>query len=159
MIYKKVFELIKIKNLTISFAESVTGGLLASKITDFPSSSSVFEFGFVVYSINAKKKILSISDGFFKKYSVYSKECVVEMNNKLKLLTGSHICVSVSGVGGPTIGEDNLGTDIKIGTIYYDILYKNKHFTFKKLLTGSRNDIRKNTVNNIYKSIYKIINE
>ena len=157
MIFKKVFNLLKKKKITISFAESITGGLLSSVITKFPASSSIFEFGFVVYSINAKKQILSISDEFFKKYSVYSKECVIEMNNKLLLKTKSNVCVSVSGIAGPSVGEDNLGTDLKIGNVYYDIFYNNKHYTFQKLFKGSRGSIRKKTVKSIYKSIYLLV--
>ncbi len=142
------------EKISISFAESITGGLLPAYVTNFPGSSNILSESYVVYSNESKKKVLGVSEKILEKHSVYSKECVKNMTEGLKKLTNSDICISTSGVAGPSSGSKKN----PVGTVYYDILYKNKHYCQKVFIKGSRREIREKTVNIIFKNLGEIIN-
>ena len=128
-----VKELIK-KGITISFAESITGGLLASTVTDFSGSSIILSESYVVYSNQAKQKILGLLKSFFDNHSVYSTACVQEMTTKLREKTSTDVCIASSGVAGPEGGSK----ENPVGTVYYDIFYNKKHYPNKIQIHGTR---------------------
>ena len=116
----KNFELVKIlieRNMTISFAESITGGLLAKYITDCPGSSKILKVSYITYSNEIKIKILHVDNETIKKYGVVSKEVANEMAKGLKDLTNSYINVSTTGNAGPTVCDDK-----PVGLVYYCII-------------------------------------
>lgn len=123
----KNFELVKIlkdKRLTISFAESITGGLLSKLITDCPGSSEILKESYITYSNEVKSKILNVHSETIDKYGVVSKEVAIEMVHGLKNITDSNINVSVTGNAGPTVCDDK-----PVGKVYYSILIEDKIFT------------------------------
>lgn len=89
MIENKLVEKLKEKKFKISFAESCTGGLLASSIINVSGSSSVIEESYITYSENAKMKLLDVKNETLNKYTVYSKEVALEMAKGLKNRTNS----------------------------------------------------------------------
>ena len=93
------------KKLKISFVESCTGGLLASKITSISGASKIFDLGLVTYSNQAKIKILKINKNIIKKYGAVSHECCLAMVNNLSKISKANINVSVTGVAGPKGGN------------------------------------------------------
>jgi nicotinamide-nucleotide amidase len=116
-----VKKLIK-KKLKISFAESCTGGLLASSITSISGSSKIFNLGLVTYSNQAKIKFLKVNKNIIKKYGAVSHECCLAMVNNLSKLSKANINVSVTGIAGP-----NGGTKQKpVGLVYIGIKRGNK---------------------------------
>ena len=142
-----------IKNqLKITFAESITGGLLASEIISIPNASKVIEESFIVYSDEAKQKILGCKKSTIKKYSVYSFGVVREMLTGLKRLSKADILVSVSGIAGP-----NNETNKNIGEVYFAIFFKGRTYETKLNLFGSRSEIRIACVNEIFIEIIKLI--
>ena len=78
---KKLHKKLIDKKLTISVAESCTGGLLASNLTKLANSSKYFQMGLITYSNEAKTKILKVDRNIIKKYGAVSKECCEEMVN------------------------------------------------------------------------------
>ncbi|MCY4524610.1 MAG: CinA family nicotinamide mononucleotide deamidase-related protein [Halobacteriovoraceae bacterium] len=99
------------KKLSIVLAESCTGGLLASRLTDIPGSSSVFKGGVVAYSNACKQNILGVSEKTIRRYGVYSKETAVEMAKGARKILKGDIALSLSGVIGPQDdGETPVGT-------------------------------------------------
>ncbi len=92
--------------LQISCAESCTGGLISSRLTDIPGSSAYIKANFVTYSNEAKHKILNVSQDTIKNYGAVSKECAFEMAQGLFKLTGSDIVICTTGVAGPTGSEE-----------------------------------------------------
>lgn len=126
------------QNLTISFAESCTGGLLASTIVNVSGSSNVFNESFVTYSNDAKKKYLSVSDKVLEEFGAVSNECSYEMAEGLHKQTGADICVSVTGIAGPTGGTE----DKPVGLVYFGVYYNGEVKTHRQIFNGNRTVIR-----------------
>ena len=102
MLTKKniIKKLIK-KKITISIAESCTGGRLASEFTSVKDSSKIFEFGLVSYSNKSKVNILKIPKNILKKYGSVSKEvCLIMLQNQAKL-GRADISIAITGIAGP----------------------------------------------------------
>lgn len=99
---ERLVELLKKLNLTITFAESLTGGLCASKIVDISGASSVFKGSFVTYSNIAKEKLIGVNDKTIEKYGVVSKEVALEMALGAKRVMESDAAISFTGVAGPS---------------------------------------------------------
>ena len=137
-----VKKLIK-KKLKISFAESCTGGLLASSITSISGSSKIFNLGLVTYSNQAKIKFLKVNKNIIKRYGAVSYECCSAMVNNLSKISKANINVSITGIAGP-----KGGTKLKpIGLVYIGIKKGNKIQIFKHLFKNKkRSSIQKSTV-------------
>lgn len=120
-------EILTERNLTISTAESCTGGELAKMITSVSGSSKYFHGGIVPYATEKKIKILNVSKETVDQFTVVSEEVAQEMAKGCQELFETHISLSTTGVAGPGKGED--GKDI--GTVYYTIRINDKAETFK----------------------------
>ena len=108
--------------LKISTAESCTGGLLSSRLTDVSGSSAYVKMNFVTYSNDAKQKILGVSEETLKHYGAVSAQCAYEMAQGLLRLTGSDIVLCTTGIAGPT-GDENK----PIGLVYIACGYNDKN--------------------------------
>lgn len=133
-----IIALLKEKNLTLTTAESCTGGLLAARLTNVSGVSEVFKQGFVTYSNRAKRKLLDVKKNTLKIFGAVSEKTAKEMAKNGAFITGSDVCVSITGLAGP-----NGGTQEKpVGLVYIACCYNNtitvKEFHFK----GERNKIR-----------------
>ena len=144
-----------IKNkITISVAESCTGGLLSSKLTTLSGSSKYFKMGLITYSNNAKINILNVNKKVIDKYGAVSQECCRAMVENLSKLSKSKINVSITGVAGP-----KGGTKYKpIGLVFIGIKKGNKFFIIKNLFgKKKRSIIQNNTVEKCINLLTKII--
>ena len=108
------------KNITISAAESCTGGAFAKALTDVPGISKVFERSLVTYNWKAKQEELGVSLETLEKYTAESEEVAREMVDGLKEKTGSDFCIAITGVAGP----DDMDEDHPAGLAYIGIHYK-----------------------------------
>ncbi|MBL61441.1 MAG: damage-inducible protein CinA [Candidatus Pelagibacter sp.] len=135
--------------ISISVAESCTGGLLASEITSVSGCSKIFNSGFVTYSNTAKVKFLRVKKKTLKKNGAVSPETCKEMVENLYKLSKSKLCISTTGIAGPSGGTSTK----PIGLVYVGIKFKKKtkifKFNFSKKL--KRKMIQINTVNKIFK--------
>jgi nicotinamide-nucleotide amidase len=131
------------KRLKISFAESCTGGLLASEITSVSGASKVFGLGLVTYSNQAKISVLKVNKNIIKKYGAVSPECCEAMVKNLAKISKAQINVSITGIAGP-----NGGTKTKpVGLVYIGIKNKNKILITKNIFKQkSRKAIQNSTV-------------
>ncbi|MBO9693649.1 CinA family nicotinamide mononucleotide deamidase-related protein [Chryseobacterium sp.] len=120
-------EMLTERNLTISTAESCTGGELAKMITSVSGSSKYFLGGMVAYATEKKIKILNVSRETVDQFTVVSEQVAREMAKGCQELFQTHISLSTTGVAGPGKGED--GKDI--GTVYYTIRIKDHELTSK----------------------------
>ena len=154
MSLKKLHKKLIDKKLTISVAESCTGGLLASHLTKLANSSKYFEMGLITYSNEAKTKILKVDRNIIKKYGAVSKECCEEMVKNLSKISKSKINVSITGIAGPGGGTK----DKPVGLVYIGIK-TGKYLLILENKFGSRNrsSIQKNTVREVLNKITKII--
>ena len=124
------------KNITISVAESCTGGLLSSKLTRLSGSSRYFQMGLVTYSNKAKIKILRVNKKIIDKYGSVSPECCRSMVQNLSKLSRSKINVSITGIAGP-----NGGTESKPVGLVYIGLKKGRKIVIKKNLFKNKKRI------------------
>jgi PncC family amidohydrolase len=92
------------KHLTIATAESCTGGLLSSKLTDVSGSSDYIKLNFVTYANEAKNEILGVSWDILNTYGAVSEQCAQEMANGLQARTNCDIALCTTGIAGPTGG-------------------------------------------------------
>ena len=130
---KKIFLLLKKKNLKISVAESCTGGMLSSAFTSISGSSKIFTMGMVTYSNQAKIDILKISKKIIKNYGAVSVQCCLAMVNNLSKISKSNICISITGIAGPKGGTKQK----PVGLVYIGIK-KNKIIKINKYLIKNR---------------------
>jgi nicotinamide-nucleotide amidase len=153
MIKNLVKKLIK-KKLKISFAESCTGGMLASSITSINGASKVFNLGLVTYSNEAKVKILRVNKSIIKNYGAVSAECCKSMVVNLAKISKADINVSVTGIAGPNGGTKNK----PVGLVFIGVKKSNKIVIFKNLFKSkSRKVIQKATVKKTLKIINSLI--
>lgn len=103
---EKISKILLREALQISSAESCTGGLISSRLTDISGSSAYIKANFVTYSNAAKQKILNVSEDTLNTYGAVSEQCAREMAKGLLQLTKSDIVICTTGVAGPT-GSEN----------------------------------------------------
>ena len=142
------------KKLKLSFAESCTGGMLASKITSLSGASKVFDIGLVTYSNQSKIKFLKVNKNIIKKYGAVSHECCSAMVNNLSKISKANINVSITGIAGP-----KGGTKLKpVGLVYIGIKKGNKIQIFKHLFKNKkRSSIQKSTVRKALDLVLRVI--
>ena len=142
------------KKLTISVAESCTGGLLAHNFTKLANSSKYFQIGLTTYSNQAKIKILKVNKNIIKKYGAVSKECCNAMVQNLFKISKSKINVSITGIAGPGGSSKNK----PVGLVYIGIK-KGKILLIEenKFKSKNRNSIQKSTVREVIKIIFNLI--
>ena len=152
---KKIIKKLITKKITISVAESCTGGLIASEIISIPNSSKIFNLGLITYSNKSKEKILNIKKKNLIKFGAVSPQICTEMVENLYKITKSKICISTTGIAGPSGGSA-----LKpVGLVYIGLKYKkiSKIFMFNFMKKLSRNKIQKLTVNKVLNLLDKLI--
>ena len=140
----KIIKLLTKKKYTVSFAESCTGGLLASTITSISGSSKVFTLGLVTYSNKSKINILKVPKKIIMKHGAVSYETCLSMVKNLYKISRTNISLSITGVAGP-----NGGTKQKpVGLVFIGVKKGNKTLVKKFLFKNrTRNSIQRSTVN------------
>ena len=152
LLVKKIINKLIKKKLTISVAESCTGGLLSSTITSIAGSSKIFTLGLVSYSNKSKINILKVPKKIIKKYGAVSELVCLTLVKNLAKLSKSNICVSITGIAGPS------GATKKkpVGLVYVGIKKDNKIIIKKYLFKNKgRSYIQKTAV---IKSLGLILN-
>ena len=150
LLHKKLIK----KKLTISAAESCTGGLLAHNLTKLANSSKYFQMGLTTYSNQAKIKILKVNKSIIKKYGAVSPETCKAMVKNLAMISKSKINISITGIAGP-----NGGTKLKpVGLVYIGVKKNNKLLIMKNLFKNkNRIGIQKATVKRSLEIIKSLI--
>ena len=152
-LYKKTLNKLIKKNISISTAESCTGGLLASSITKIKDTSKIYLGGYITYSNELKIRDLGVKKTTIKKYGAVSKEAAMEMINGLYLKNKTDVCISTTGIAGPGGGTKSK----PVGLIYIGILLKGNKKIFKKNFSGTRSSIQKDCVSFIFNYLNKSI--
>ncbi|MCQ2754932.1 MAG: CinA family protein [bacterium] len=143
------------KHLTISTTESCTGGLLSSKLTDVSGSSSYITLNLVTYANDAKNKMLGVKKDTLDTKGAVSEECSYEMAKGLYELTHSDICVSTTGIAGPTGGTK----DKAVGLMYSTIFTPKKYKIYKIILSSDipRIEMKEKFTQEVLKNIYEFV--
>ena len=150
---KKILNKLITNNFSISTAESCTGGLLAYSLIKNKDSSKVFKGGFITYSNEMKIKELKVRKVSLKKNGAVSSQIAEEMIEGLYKKNKTKICISTTGIAGPTGSTKQK----PVGLIYIGIRFNKKNILIKKIFKGSRMQIQKKCVNFIFKYLDKLI--
>lgn len=137
-----VVKLLKKRELTVTTAESCTGGLLAGTLVNVPGVSDVFREGFVTYSNKAKRKLLDVSKATLKKYGAVSAQTAKEMAKGGVFATDADICVAITGLAGPDGGTP----EKPVGLVYIACYMNDKVHVEEFHFKGDRQKVRAQSV-------------
>ncbi len=140
--------------ITVSCAESCTGGLLSSSFVTYPGVSSVFLEGAVTYSNEAKKR-LGVRAETLEQYGAVSHQTAREMAECIRVRTGSRIGLSTTGIAGPDGGTRQK----PVGLVYVAVATDASTTSFALRLSGNRTEIRNKTVSAVYTFFIKKLEE
>jgi len=134
----RVFSLLNEKGLTVSSAESCTGGMFAGSMTDRPGSSKIFMGGVVVYDTKLKTTLLGVPEELIEENGVVSKEVSEDMARRIRKLCNTDIGIGVTGVAGPSDG----GTGLEVGTVFVSLASRDGVKTRALRLGNRRSRVR-----------------
>ncbi len=129
-----VVELLKEKNMTVTTAESCTGGLLAGRIMNVAGASAVYNEGYITYSDDAKEKLLGVSKDTLKAFGAVSADTAAEMAAGAAKAAGANAALSVTGIAGPDGGSK----EKPVGLVYVGCFVNGKVRTEEFRFTGNR---------------------
>ena len=134
----EIINLLKEKNKTITFAESCTGGRIASAFTAISGASSVLNGSVVSYANEIKSAWLGVKEETLVEYGAVSQECVEEMLKGILKMASADYAIAVSGIAGPTGGSD----EKPVGTVYIGVATEEESNVKLYLFKGNREEIQ-----------------
>jgi len=137
-----VVKLLEKNELTVTTAESCTGGMLAARLVNVAGVSEVFREGFITYSNKAKRKLLGVQKSTLKKYGAVSEKTVKEMAKGAALITDSDASLAVSGIAGPDGGTE----EKPVGLVYIGCYVNDKVTVREFKFKGNRSKVREQSV-------------
>jgi len=152
---KQLVDMLLKKKLTLSLAESCTGGKIASLLTDIPGVSECFKGCAVTYSDASKEILLNVSSTTLAQFGAVSAETAEEMANGAMKVFGTDVAASATGIAGP-----DGGSDVKpIGTVFITVTNGNRTECRGSILKGSRDDIRNGTAKSVIRMLTDLVGE
>jgi competence/damage-inducible protein CinA C-terminal domain len=137
-----IYELLKANNLTVTTAESCTGGLVAGRLINVPGISEYLKEGYITYSNEAKQKFLGVPADILQKYGAVSPQTAEAMAKGGAKAAEVDVCIAVTGIAGPDGGS----LEKPVGLVYMSCYCLGKVYTEKNQYTGSRSKIREYAV-------------
>lgn len=147
-----VIEIFRKKGLTLSLAESCTGGMIAETITCVAGASEIFYGSAVTYVNSAKEHILGVSRETLENYGAVSSECAAEMAGGSRRVYGADVAMSVTGIAGPGGGS----AAKPVGTVWFGLATKDGTETFRRRFDGDRAAVRRQTVAEVLRRLAEI---
>ena len=151
----KIGEILKQKQLTLSTAESCTGGGIAARITSVSGSSAYFIGSIVAYQNEVKEQLLNVSADTIERYNVVSAQVVEEMATGVCKALGTDCAIATSGIAGPTGGDD----ERPVGTIWIAASLSDKVVTMKQEGDKGRSENIRRAINNALNLLLKLLSE
>lgn len=152
-ISKTVGKALKRQTLTISAAESCTGGAVLSSLTDIPGSSHYVQGGVVAYSNQVKIEQLNVSKDILTQFGAVSKSVALQMAKQAAKLMNADIGISTTGIAGPGGGSK----EKPVGTVWLGFWSADVHFAIKPNFSGKRLQIKQQTVKLALKTVHHIV--
>ena len=136
---EKVVKMLAERKMTVSAAESCTGGLFAALITNVSGASEVLNESFVTYANSAKMKYLGVKGETLEKHGAVSYETAFEMADGLRKNTGADVTVGITGIAGPTGGTK----EKPVGLVYIGCAVRSNVYVEKNVFSGDRQQVRR----------------
>ena len=127
---KAVVSYLMTKSITLSVAESCTGGMVSEAITSVEGASKIYLGGVCSYTEQMKMQVLGVKEETLKIYTVYSPQVATEMSGGVMSLTGSDASIGITGIAGPDGGTD----EKPVGTVYVSVRYGAKEMVCDLML-------------------------
>ena len=143
------------KGLTVSTAESCTGGLIAAAIVDVPGASAVFPGGAVTYAASVKTALLGVPEEIIREKGVVSREVALSMAEGARRRFGTDCAVSVTGLAGPGGGT----AETPVGRVYIGVAVGEKTVVFREDFAGERNAVRQAAKESAIRRLYTCLAE
>jgi len=134
------------KQLSVSFAESCTGGWVSKLMTDVAGASSVYKGSLIVYGNESKRDLLKIPDRILKKFGAVSGQTAREMAKRVRKCFSSDLGISITGIAGPGGGTPKK----PVGLIFIGLADKKKSRAWRFQLKGSRRKVRLETAARVF---------
>ncbi|MDR0791512.1 MAG: CinA family protein [Methanomassiliicoccaceae archaeon] len=152
---KELSDLLIKKGLTLSLAESCTGGLVAKYMTDMQGASVFFKGGAITYSNDSKERLLNVPRDTIEKCGAVSARTAEGMAKGVRTIFGTDIAASATGIAGP-----DGGTDMKpVGTVFIAVTDGKRTESERLTLKGTRDDIRNETARRLIRMLIRTIND
>lgn len=143
----EAFLLLKERGEKVSFAESLTGGLIAATFIANSGASSAIDESYVTYAAESKIRILGVKRETVETVGVVSADCAYQMAEGVRRISGAHWGVSATGLAGPDGGTD----DLPVGTVFIGVSGKNGTQAHECHFSGDRMEIRTQAVQTAFK--------
>jgi nicotinamide-nucleotide amidase len=138
---QKIARLFRDSGITLSVAESCSGGLISKRITDLPGSSGYFNLGVVTYSNSSKERVLGVPHELIEIKGAVSNEVALAMAVGVRALSGSDVALATTGIAGPDGGT----AEKPVGTVFIAIASQNGSEVFRHHFEGNREVVREAT--------------
>ena len=138
---------------TLAIAESCTGGLLSSRLTNVPGSSNFLQFSVVAYSNDAKIKILKIPSSTINKFGAVSSETAVVMAQKARAILNADFGIAITGIAGPSGGTKSK----PVGLTYIAVCTSLESLCLKYQLSGNRTSIKRQAATQALRLLWEFL--
>lgn len=128
--------------LTVTTAESCTGGLLAGRLVNVPGISENFKEGYITYANEAKEKLLGVSHRTLREHGAVSEETAREMAQGVRRAAGADIGIGITGIAGPDGGTE----EKPVGLVYIGCCFREQTYVRRFIFTGNRSKVRESAV-------------
>ena len=151
----RLIETFKAQGLSLSLAESCTGGMIAAAVTEIAGASDIFWGSAVTYINSAKENILGVSKETLERHGAVSAQCASEMARGSRKIFGAKVALSVTGIAGPGGGS----AQKPVGTVWFGISTEEGERAFLKTFDGARDEVRSQTVDAALASLLEYAKE
>lgn len=162
-LYYKAFDLVdelKACGVKVAFAESLTGGMITSKLVDVPGASDVLVGSVVSYTNDIKMNVLGVKPETIDAYTEVSQECAGEMAEGVRKLMGADIAFSATGyAGGYSNNSERSDDDDQTGTVCFALATEDGTVTFTQFFPGDRDVVRLQSVEFVFNMILDYLKE
>ena len=152
-IIEDIFYHVKEQKLSLAAAESCTGGMISSKITDVPGASAVFKGSIIAYSNEVKEKLLNVGKTTLERHGAVSKECALEMVEGCCNTLNATVGIAVTGIAGPEGGTP----EKPVGLVFIAVKVKNKTTVTSYNVKGDRTKVRERTCSYAFNDLRKLL--
>ncbi|MBQ9156784.1 MAG: CinA family protein [Eubacterium sp.] len=149
-IEKKIERILSSRKMTVTTAESCTGGLIAATLVNADGISEVFKEGYITYSNEAKMKLLGVKKETLDEHGAVSRETAREMAEGAARMAGADAAVAVTGIAGPGGGTE----EKPVGLVYIGCTFQGKTIVKRCFFGGDRSHIRHSTVQEALQILY-----
>ena len=149
-IEKKIERVLRHRGLSVTTAESCTGGLIAGTLVNADGISQAFKEGYITYSNEAKMKLLGVKEETLQKFGAVSRETAIEMAEGAVVAAGADVAVAATGIAGPGGGTE----EKPVGLVYIGCTVEKQTVVKRCFFGGDRNEFRHKAVKEALEILY-----